>query len=237
LISSFHWMTKQPTLEFLGFRVDKDGIKPTCEKVEAIQKAPPPRNKTELQAFLGLLNFYSCFLPNKATVLEPLHRLLDQSATWQWGAKHETAYVQKPLAVVCDASHYGLGALLFHLERDGQEKPICFASRTMTTTERNYAQIDKEALWIPGVIIDVTGPLSYKVRTSDGQMHRRHVDQLRDRVAPSIGPSRPEPDGYTVSLPEPSEAEMPELQLPAIEMENPGEEIAGAETMSRVPPF
>ncbi len=150
-------------VEFLGFRVDKDGIKPTCEKVKAIQKAPPPRNKTELQAFLGLLNFYSCFLPNKATVLEPLHRLLDQSAMWQWEAKHESAYIQakqllqtdrvlahydekKPLAVVCDASPYGLGALLFHLERDGQEKPICFASRTMTTTERNYAQIDKEAL-------------------------------------------------------------------------------------------
>ncbi len=136
-------------VEFLRFRVDKDGIKPTCEKVEAIKKAPPPRNKSELQAFLGLLNFYSCFLPNKVTVLEPLHRLLDQSATWQWGAKHESAYVQakqllqtdkvlahynekKPLAVVCDASPYGLGDLLFHLECDGQEKPICFASRTMT---------------------------------------------------------------------------------------------------------
>ncbi|RXN22450.1 Transposon Ty3-I Gag-Pol poly [Labeo rohita] len=150
-------------VEFLGFHVDKDGIKPTCEKVDAIQKAPSPRNKTELQAFLGLLNFYSCFLPNKATVLEPLHRLLDQSVPWWWEAKHEMAYAQakqllqtdkvlahydekKPLAVVCDASPYGLGALLFHLERDGQEKPICFASRTMTTTERNYAQIDKEAL-------------------------------------------------------------------------------------------
>ncbi len=87
----------------------------------------------------------------------------DQSATWQWGAKHESAYVQakqllqtdkvlahyddkKPLAVVCDASPYGLGDLLFHLERDGQEKPICFAFRTMTITERNYAQIDKTAL-------------------------------------------------------------------------------------------
>ncbi len=43
-------------VEFLRFRVDKDGIKPTCEKVEAIQKAPTPQNKTELQELLGLLN-------------------------------------------------------------------------------------------------------------------------------------------------------------------------------------
>ncbi|XP_051545274.1 uncharacterized protein K02A2.6-like [Myxocyprinus asiaticus] len=150
-------------VEFLGFREDKVGIKPTREKVEAIQKAPLPRNKTELQAFLGLLNFYSCFLPNKVTILEPLHHLLDQSATWQWGAKRKMVYAQakqllqtdkvlvhydekKPLAVVCDTSPYGLGALLFHMERDGQERPLCFASRTMTTTERNYAQIDKKAL-------------------------------------------------------------------------------------------
>lgn len=69
-------------VEFLGFRVDKDGVRPTNEKVEAIQKALSPRNKTELQSFHGLLNFYSCFLPNKATVLEPLHRLLDHSSTW-----------------------------------------------------------------------------------------------------------------------------------------------------------
>lgn len=94
----------------------------------------------------------------------------------------------------------------------------------------------RDAKWIPGVIIEVTGPLSYKVRTSDGQVHRRHVDQLLDRVAPSLGPSRPKPDGYTGSLPKTSEVEMPELQLPAIEMENPGEEIAGAETMSGSPP-
>ncbi|KAL0148659.1 hypothetical protein M9458_055986, partial [Cirrhinus mrigala] len=143
-------------VEFLGFHVDKDGIKPTSEKVDAIQKAPSPRNKTELQAFLGLLNFYSCFLPNKATLSWSLCIIFLTT-------KHEMVYAQakqllqtdkvlahydekKPLAVVCDASPYGLGALLFHLERDGQEKTICFASRTMTTTEWNYAQIDKEAL-------------------------------------------------------------------------------------------
>ncbi|KAJ8403254.1 hypothetical protein AAFF_G00354710 [Aldrovandia affinis] len=121
------------------------------------------KNKTELQSFLGLLIFYSCFLPNKATILEPLHRLLDQSASWQWSDAHKKAYntakqllqsedvlahydETKPLALVCDASPYGLGALLFHVEPNGREAPICFASRTLTSMERNYAQIDKEAL-------------------------------------------------------------------------------------------
>lgn len=90
----------------------------------------------------------------------------------------------------------------------------------------------RDSRWILGVIIEVTGPLSCKVRTGDGQVHRRHIDQLRNRVVPSVEPSRLEPDGYTVSLTEPSEAEMPELQPPVIELENPGEEIAGAESMS-----
>lgn len=77
-------------------------MRPTSEKVEAIQKAPSPRNKTELQSFLGLLNFYSCFLPNKATVLETLHRLLYQSTSWQWTDKHEKAYaVAKQLLQAC----------------------------------------------------------------------------------------------------------------------------------------
>ncbi|KAK3508287.1 hypothetical protein QTP70_019514, partial [Hemibagrus guttatus] len=180
-------------VEFLGFCVDKNGIKPTCEKVKAIQNAPSPWNKTEHQAFLGLLNFYSCFLPNKATVLEPLHRLLDQSSTWQWGKKHEEAYVQakqllqtnkvlahydekKPLAVVCDASPYELGALLFHMQPDGQEKPICFASRTMTTTERNYAQIDKEALAVV-----------FEVRKFHQHLAGRHFVIFTDHM-PLLGP-------------------------------------------------
>ncbi|XP_058879113.1 uncharacterized protein K02A2.6-like [Acipenser ruthenus] len=150
-------------VEFLGFCVDQHGIHPTNEKVRAIQDAPIPRNKTELQAFLGLLNFYNCFLCNKATILEPLHRLLDQSVKWEWKAKHEEAYVKakqllqaddilahydekKSLVLVCDASPYGVGALLAHTVPEGKEAPISFASRTLTPTERNYAQIDKEAL-------------------------------------------------------------------------------------------
>ncbi|KAL3226612.1 hypothetical protein MRX96_024816 [Rhipicephalus microplus] len=79
-------------VEFLGFRIDAEGIHSTPEKTQAILGAPRPSNKTELQAFLGLVNFYHAFLPHKATVAEPLHRLLDKKATFVWGQTQQRAF-------------------------------------------------------------------------------------------------------------------------------------------------
>ncbi|KFD51889.1 hypothetical protein M513_07218 [Trichuris suis] len=151
-------------MEFLGFRVTKAGVRPTEDKLRAIREASPPKDVKQLQAFLGLLNFYSAFMPKKATVLEPLHRLLDATkpSTWHWEAKEQASFEAakrllttdallahfdgtKPLTLACDASDYGLGAVLSQIE-SGQEKVIAYASRTMSKTERNYGQIDKEAL-------------------------------------------------------------------------------------------
>lgn len=55
-------------LEFLGYLIDDSGLHPKNDKVREIQEVPTSRIQTELQAFLGLLNFYSVFLLQKATV-------------------------------------------------------------------------------------------------------------------------------------------------------------------------
>ena len=61
---------------YCGCEINGRGIKPVEAKVEAIQNIPVPENVTQLRAFLLMLNYYHRFLPDFATVLEPLHRLL-----------------------------------------------------------------------------------------------------------------------------------------------------------------
>ncbi|CAB3995696.1 Retrovirus-related Pol poly from transposon, partial [Paramuricea clavata] len=63
---------------YCGYGINKNGIHPMVEKVEAITKAPEPENINQLRSFLGMINYYHRFLPNVATILEPLHRLLRQ---------------------------------------------------------------------------------------------------------------------------------------------------------------
>ena len=53
-----------------------------------------------------------------------------------------------PVRLACDASPTGIGAVLSQVMPDGSERPVAFASQSLTKTELKYAQIDKEALSI-----------------------------------------------------------------------------------------
>ena len=152
-----------PTVEYLGHQVSKDGIKPLPSKVATINQAPMPRNIQELRSFLGLLNYYGKFIPNLSTLLHPLNALLQNNHPWKWSEKCFKAFrlakehlmsaqllthydPSLPLTLAADASAYGIGALISHTFPDGSEHPIAFASRTLTSSEKNYAQLEKEAL-------------------------------------------------------------------------------------------
>ena len=62
----------QPSVKFLGQMVDRNGIRPDPDKVKAIQEMPPPRNVSELQRFLGMINQQSKFSPSLAENTKPL---------------------------------------------------------------------------------------------------------------------------------------------------------------------
>ena len=110
-----------------------------------------------------MLNYYHRHLPNLAGLLEPLHKLLRKSSTWTWTREQLSSFTkakellcsshllvhydpEKPLLLSCDASPYGVGAVLSHLMSDAAERPIAYASRTLTPAERNYSQLEKEGL-------------------------------------------------------------------------------------------
>ncbi len=153
----------KPSVQYLGHRIDADGIHATDSKLDAITKAPAPRNITELRSFLGLINYYGRFIPNLSTLLHPLNNLLRRETPWKWSEECAKAFRQAkekivslnvlvhydqsfPILLAGDASAYGVGAVISHVMKDGQERPIAFASRTLLPRERNYSQVEKEAL-------------------------------------------------------------------------------------------
>ena len=63
------------SVEYLGYTVDSEGLHVTPNKSEAIAYAPQPQNFTELRTYLGLVNYYGKFIPNLASIVQPLNSL------------------------------------------------------------------------------------------------------------------------------------------------------------------
>ncbi|KAJ1528979.1 hypothetical protein ONE63_007346 [Megalurothrips usitatus] len=126
------WLASE--LNVLGFKVSREGVHPREDKVDAIKRAPAPRNVAELQSWLGLVSFYERFFQGKSHVLEPLHRLLDAGSTWSWGPREQQALDAVKELISSDA-------VLVHYDLN---KPVTVV--TLSATERRYSQLDLEAL-------------------------------------------------------------------------------------------
>lgn len=122
-----------------------------------------PLNESEVRSFLGLANYMGKFIPDLASLDEPLRRLTQKDVKFQWGEKEESAFraVKQSLvnaqrlgfykyedrtSVIADASPYALGGVLIQTDTNGSSRVICYASKSLTDTERRYCQTEKEAL-------------------------------------------------------------------------------------------
>ena len=126
--------------------------------MKTIVNTTPPENVSEVRSFLGMTQYVSRFIPDYATMTEPLRKLTRQDCVWKWSQTEQQAFdnlkqslTQTPVmayfnpkqetTVLVDASPVGLGAIL---TQNG--KVICYASRALTATEQRYSQTDKEFL-------------------------------------------------------------------------------------------
>ena len=153
----------QDKVIYLGYEISKEGVRPCRSKVETLAKAPYPKNVGELISFLGAIQYYSRFLKDMSTLIEPLNRL--RTGEWKFETEERNCFDELkkrlmshdvlifydpllPIRVDCDASSYGLGAVISHVDKNGIDRPIEFISRRLTETEKKYSQIDREALSI-----------------------------------------------------------------------------------------
>ena len=110
-----------------------------------------------------MVNQLGKFVPGLADISAPLRQLLRKDSAWYWDDAQQTAFQQvkeqlaspevlahynpnRETGIAADASSIGLGAVLLQTQDNGQRRPICYISRSLSDAERNYAVIEKEAL-------------------------------------------------------------------------------------------
>lgn len=150
---------------YLGHRIDENGVHTCSHITSAIKNAPVPQNVTQLKSFIGLCMFYTKFAPNLSMMLHPLFNLLKSNTRWVWSNECQTAFDKVkdllmsakvlvhynstyPVYLNTDSSSYGVGAVISHEMPDGSQRPIAYASRTLSSAEKKYPQHEKEALSI-----------------------------------------------------------------------------------------
>ncbi|KAM3548776.1 hypothetical protein ARSEF4850_009223 [Beauveria asiatica] len=152
------------TVKYLGFIITAGvSLMPDPDKVRAIREWEAPETVKGVRSFLGFANFYREFLPNFASVSEPLTRLTRKYTPFTWGAEQDAAFEQlkllflsepclalwdptKDALVETDCSGIGLGGCLSQPDDAGILRPVAYHSRKLTTAERNYTIHDKELL-------------------------------------------------------------------------------------------
>ncbi len=146
------------SVPYIGHILSAEGLQIDPKKTAAIRDMPDPTDKPAVQRFLGLVNYVSKFIENVSDKAKPLRELLTKEAEFIWEDRQKKAFNQlkddlvappvlryfdskKSVKLTCDASKSGLGAACLQ-----DDMPIAYASKSLTPTQCNYAQNEKELL-------------------------------------------------------------------------------------------
>lgn len=158
------------SLIILGHEISQEGIRVVQEKLTKMDSWTRPTTIRALQRMLGFLNYFRNFIPHYAKIMAPIEALRSgikakSNEKIVWVQEHQDILNKvreilesklllkypdfiKPMFVATDASQYGLGAVLYQLETDGTRSYIKFASRSLSSSERNYGAPQRELLGV-----------------------------------------------------------------------------------------
>ena len=153
------------TVTYLGHVINNGEIRPDPEKTKLIDTYPVPKNIKEVRSFVSLASYYRKFVRNFAQIAKPLTCLLEKGKEFHWTLECQHAFdnlrsnlgettkltlpnFKKTFRLSCDASGVALGAVLSQLDDEGKERPIAFASRILSKTERKWGITEREAFAI-----------------------------------------------------------------------------------------
>ncbi|OAG32577.1 hypothetical protein NEIG_02556 [Nematocida sp. ERTm5] len=143
-------------MEFLGYKIGYNTIRPLESRIQGIKDYPEPQNKKQLRRFIGLLGYDRRFLWNISETLKPLHNLTKKDEPWKWTETHQKAFDEakekliaetelvipdytKRFTLETDASDTGIGAVLKQ-----ESGTIGYYSGTLTETQQKYTITEKE---------------------------------------------------------------------------------------------
>lgn len=151
-------------VKFLGYIVDKLGVRPNPGKIQPIIDFPVPKDRTQLRQFNGLVNWYHRHLKSIAKIQGPLNKLTSPKVPWKWTEKEQNSFDEvkrafinaprlytpipgQPFILYTDASDFGLGAILVQTSPDGDKENLIEAlSRPLRGAEIHYTTTEKECL-------------------------------------------------------------------------------------------
>ena len=161
----------QPEVEYCGFILGSQGVRPQPQKLLAVRHWPPPKSVTEVRSFLGLCGFYQRFVVDYASVAAPLTDLMQKGKEWAWQPQQQHAFEvlkarllhapvlvhpdpKKPFLLHTDASDVGVGATLSQTDAEGIPRLVACRSRKLNKAQKNYPVHEKEMLALVDALED-----------------------------------------------------------------------------------